>query len=194
MSIRRVISFAAVAALGIACVSADAFAARVTARGGAVGARGGAVGVRGGTIGARGAVGYRGGYRPGVGLAAGALAGGAIAASSPYGYGTYGYGPNGYSDAYDYYYYGSSPSYSSPWSGVSPGRVYPGYGAASAPANSYNNYGNAGSTYGYQGSYASTGACGSEGNDIWCHGQCWLKDPAAGHWGECPAALRAKIH
>jgi hypothetical protein len=64
MSNRRVISLAAVAALGIACVSADALAARVAARGGAVAYRGGAVGYRGGAVAYRGAVGYRGwGYR-----------------------------------------------------------------------------------------------------------------------------------
>jgi hypothetical protein len=101
MSIRRVISVAAVAALGIACVSADAFAARVAARGGAVGVRGGAVAYRGG-LGYRGGL-YGGGYyRPGLGLAAGAVVGGAIAASQPsYGYGGYGSG-----------YYGSNPDYS----------------------------------------------------------------------------------
>jgi hypothetical protein len=94
MSIRRVISVAAVAALGIACVSADAFAARVAARGGAVAVRGG-VGYRGGLYGG----GY---YRPGVGLAAGAVVGGAIAASQTgYGYGGYGSG-----------YYGGNPGYS----------------------------------------------------------------------------------
>src|SRR5579864_3042949 len=60
MSIRAVISVAAVAALGIAFVSADAFAARVAARGGSVGVRGGAVGVRSGAVGVRGAaIGYR---------------------------------------------------------------------------------------------------------------------------------------
>jgi hypothetical protein len=102
MSIRRLISVAAVAALGIACVSADAFAARVAARGGAVAVRGGAVTVRGG-------VGYRGGlygggyYRPGLGLAAGAVVGGAIAASQT------GYG---YGDGYGSGYYGDNPGYS----------------------------------------------------------------------------------
>jgi len=107
MSIRRLISLAAVAALGIACVSADAFAARVAARGGAIG-------VGGGTLAYRGGVGYRGGlygggyYRPGLGLAAGAVVGGAIAASQPsYGYGGYGYG-YGYGSGY----YGDNPGYS----------------------------------------------------------------------------------
>jgi hypothetical protein len=116
MSIRRVISLAAVAALGIACVSADAFAARLAARGGAVGARGGVVGVRGGAVAYRGGLGYRGGlygggyYRPGLGLAAGA----AIAASQPgYGYGGYDYG-GGYGSGYGYdpgYSYASSTGY-----------------------------------------------------------------------------------
>jgi hypothetical protein len=104
MSNSRVISLAAVAALGIACVSADALAARVAARGGAVAYRGGAVAYRG-------AVGYRGWgdradyYRPGMGLAAGAIAGGAIAASRPW----YGYGGAGYD--YGSSYYGYNPGY-----------------------------------------------------------------------------------
>ena len=90
MSIRRLISLAAIAALGIACVSADAFAARVAARGGAVAVRGG-VGYRGGL--------YNGGYyRPSLGLATGAIVGGAIAASQT-GYGGYGYG-DGYGSGY----------------------------------------------------------------------------------------------
>jgi hypothetical protein len=114
MSIRRVISLAAVAALGIACVSADAFAARVTARGGAVAVRGGAVGYRGGAVGYRGGL-YGGGYyRPGLGLAAGAVVGGAIAASQPgYGYGGYDSG-GGYGSGYGYntgYSYASSSGY-----------------------------------------------------------------------------------
>src|SRR3974390_3745417 len=90
MSNRRVISLAAIAALGIACVSADTVAARVGVRGGAVAYRGGALGYRGGGLAYRGAIGYRGWgyrgdyYRPGLGLAAGAIAGGAIAASRPW--------------------------------------------------------------------------------------------------------------
>ncbi len=101
MSIHRIVSLAAVAALGIACVSADAFAARVVARGGVVGVRGGALAYRGG-LGYRGGL-YDGGYyRPGLGLAAGALAAGAIAASQPgYGYGGYGSG-YGYNSGYSY--------------------------------------------------------------------------------------------
>jgi hypothetical protein len=102
MSNRRVVSLAGIVALGIACVSADALAARVAA-----GSRGAAVGVRGPATGYRGAAGYRGGYyRPGVGVAAGALVGGAVAAASPwygyngYGYGGYGYGGYGYSNSY----------------------------------------------------------------------------------------------
>jgi hypothetical protein len=116
MSIRRVISLAAVAALGIACVSADAFAARVVARGGAVGIRGGAVGVRGGAVAYRGGLGYRGGlygggyYRPGLGLAAGAVVGSAIAASQPADPGYCAYG-NGYGCGYGSGY-GSNPGYS----------------------------------------------------------------------------------
>jgi hypothetical protein len=117
MSQRQLISLAAVAVLGIVSVSAEAFAARGAARGGAVahrgavGVRGGAVGVRGGAVGYRGgavgyrggavgyrggAVGYRGGYyRPGIGVATGAVVGGAIAASQ-YGYGGYGNDYPGY--------------------------------------------------------------------------------------------------
>jgi hypothetical protein len=111
MSHRQLISLMAVAALGIVSVSADAFAARGAARGGAVANRG-AVGVRGGAVANRGAVGvgggvYRGGYRPGVGLAAGAVAGGAIAASQYGGYGGYGY---------DNSYYGSTPGYATSYS------------------------------------------------------------------------------
>ena len=122
MSNRRVISLAAIAALGIACVSADTVAARVGVRGGAVAYRGGAVGYRGGALAYRSAIGYRGWgyrgdyYRPGLGLAAGAIAGGAIAASRPW----YGYGGNGYD--YGSSYYGYNPGYSTsyvpyPWRG-----------------------------------------------------------------------------
>jgi hypothetical protein len=102
-------SLAAMAALGIACVSADALAARVAARG-AVGYHG-AAGYRGGALGYRGAW-YGGGYyRPGLGVAAGAVAGGAVAASSPwYGYGGYGYGGYGYG-GYGYGGYGYSNFY-----------------------------------------------------------------------------------
>jgi hypothetical protein len=100
MSHRQMISLAAVAALGIACVSTEAFAWR-----GAV-AHHGVVGVRGGTVGYRNGV-YGGGYyRPGVGLAAGAVVGGAIAASQ---YGGYGYGGYGYDYGSGY---GYNPGYS----------------------------------------------------------------------------------
>jgi len=119
MSYRRVISVAAVAALGIACVASDALAARVAARGGAAVrggsvARGGAIAyrgaaVRGGAIGYRGGI-YRGGYyRPGLGVAAGALVGGAIAVSRPWsGYGGYGYD---YDQGYANYGYPGYPNY-----------------------------------------------------------------------------------
>ena len=46
MSNRRVILLTAVAALAVACVSADALAAAVAVRGGAVAVRGGAVAIR----------------------------------------------------------------------------------------------------------------------------------------------------
>ena len=106
MSHCQLISLAAIAALGIVCVSTDAFAARVAARGGAVVHRG-AVGVRGGAVGYRGAY-----YRPGAGLAAGAVVGGAIAASQYGGYGSGGYGGYGYDNSY----YGSNPGYSASYS------------------------------------------------------------------------------
>jgi hypothetical protein len=135
MSNRRVISLAAVATLGVACVSADALAARVAVRGGAVAYRVGALAYRGGTLayrgGAlayRGAVGYRGWgyrgdyYRPGLGLAAGAVVGGAIAASRPwYGYGGYGYD-------YDHSYYGYNPDCSTSYYTSASGYGYSGYG------------------------------------------------------------------
>ena len=119
MSYRRVISVAAVAALGVAFVASEALAARVAARGGAA-VRGGAV-ARGGAIGYRGAavrggaIGYRGGiyrgryYRPGLGVAAGGLVGGAIAVSQPWsGYGGYGYN---YGQGYPAYGYPGYPNY-----------------------------------------------------------------------------------
>jgi hypothetical protein len=116
MSYGRVISLAAIAALGIACVSADALAARVAARG--------AAGYHGAAGHRAGALGYRGPYyRPGLGVAAGAAVGGAIAASSPwYGYGGYGYGGYGYGGyGYGGYGYGGY-GYSSPY-----GPSYAGY-------------------------------------------------------------------
>ena len=128
MSNRRVISLAAIAALGIACISADTVAARVAVRGGAVAYRGGALGYRGGALAYRGAIGYRGWgyrgdyYRPGLGLAAGAVVGGAIAASRPwYGYGGYGY--------YRYNPGSSSSNYSTTYgmSGIDYGPSYYGY-------------------------------------------------------------------
>ncbi len=102
MSIRTVISLAAVAALGIASISTEAFATRAV-RGGAVAARGGAVAARGGVAyrGARGGVAYRGGavaarggyyggryYRRGVGAAAVGAAAVGAAAAAPYYYNT----------------------------------------------------------------------------------------------------------
>jgi hypothetical protein len=90
MSYRKAISLAAVAALGIACVATEAFAARA-ARGGAVAVRGGAVGARGGVAYRGGAVAARGGYynrgyyRPGVGAAA-VVGGAAIGAAAAYPY------------------------------------------------------------------------------------------------------------
>ena len=99
MSHRRITSLVVIAAMGIACISTDAFAARA-ARGGAVAARGGAVAHRGGAVAARGGVAYRGGYyggryyRPGVGAAAVGAAAVGAAAASPYYYGTRcGYAP-----------------------------------------------------------------------------------------------------
>ena len=51
MSYRRLTSLVVITAMGIACITTDAFAAR-GARGGAVAARGGAVAHRGGAVGA----------------------------------------------------------------------------------------------------------------------------------------------
>ena len=107
-----------------------------------VAARGGAVAYRGGAVAYRGAVGYRGWgdradyYRPGMGLAAGAIAGSAIAASrSWYGYGGYDYGSG---------YYGYNPGYSaSNYSSIDYGSGYygnnPGYGydQGFAPGGAY---------------------------------------------------------
>ena len=144
MSHRQMISLAAVATLGIVCVSAEAFAARVAARGGAAAHRG-TVGVRGGAIADRGAVGvrgagyrgevYRGGYyRPGLGVAAGAVVGGAaIAASQPWYGGGYGYD-------YDTNYYGSNPGYATT-----------GYFTSSSDQGFY------GSNPGYATSYSTSG-------------------------------------
>jgi len=100
MSHRKVIFLAAAAALGITCISADAQAAPVTARGGAVMNHGTAVGARGSALAYRGGYG-RGYYRPGLGVAAGVAVGGAIAASQPYGYGAYGPGYGYASYGYD---------------------------------------------------------------------------------------------
>jgi hypothetical protein len=182
MSMRRVISLAAVAALGIACVSADAFAARVAARGGAVGVRGGAVGVRGGAIGVRGgAVAYRGGlgyrgglygggyYRPGLGLAAGAVVGGAIV--NPNGAGTEGVTTSAYC-AYGNGYgcgYGSGYGYNPGYSYAAPTQTSP--IKTTQPIASTNAY---------------AGGCTSD--PIMCNGQCWLYDNQTNyHWGDCPA-------
>jgi hypothetical protein len=121
MSHRKVISCTAIAALCLACVSADALAASVAARGGTAAYRRGAVAYRG-------AVGYRdwgyGGdyYRLDLGLATGAIVGGAIAASRPwYGYGGYGY--------YRYNPGSSSSNYSTTYgmSGIDYGPSYYGY-------------------------------------------------------------------
>jgi hypothetical protein len=157
---RRVISLAAVAALGIACVSADAFAARVAARGGAVGVRGGAVGVRGGAVAYRGGLGYRGGlygggyYRPGLGLAAGAVVGGAIV--NPNGAGTEGVTTSAYC-AYGNGYgcgYGSGYGYNPGYSYAAPTQTSP--IKTTQPIASTN--------------------------------QCWLTDNQTNyHWGDCPA-------
>jgi len=184
MSNRRVISLAAIAALGIACISADTVAARVAVRGGAVAYRGGALGYRGGALAYRGAIGYRGWgyrgdyYRPGLGLAAGAVVGGAIAASRPwYGYGGYGYdygssyygynrgystsyypsanayGYGGYSYVYSPSYYESNPGYSTSYYPSANGYGYGGYG------NDYGaSYYGYNPDYGYDQGYALGGA------------------------------------
>jgi hypothetical protein len=182
MSMRRFISLAAIAVLGIAWFSADAFAARAGARGGAVAARG-AVGVRGGAVADRGGLGYRGGpygggyYRPGLGLAAGAVVGGAIAASQPgYGYGGYGYGDDtgyGYNPGYTAAYYGSPGGYN----------TYP---------NDAYSYPLASASYASDTGYA--GGCSTFNGKIMCNGQCWLDDNATNYrWGDCQA-IHVKAH
>jgi len=216
MSYRRVIYVAAIAGLGVAWVSADALAARVAAgggaRAGAVGARGGAragaVGVRGGAVANRGAVGVRGGavagaaianrggigyggyggyYRPGLGLAAGAVVGGAIAAGG-YGYGGYG------SD-----YYGYNPGYSTGYynPGYSTGYYNPGYptnyntGSSSpdlalSPALAQPVFGNPGAPIGGGGS--GGGRPGYPDPMINSFGKCWVDtDKANYRWDDCPA-------
>jgi hypothetical protein len=83
MSLRTLISVAAAAILGVACVSTDAFAYRAVYRGGAV--RVGGV-YRGGA--------YRGAYvRRGVGVGLGAAAVGAAVAAPYYGRPLCGYYP-----------------------------------------------------------------------------------------------------
>ena len=104
--------------------------------------RGGALGYRGGALAYRGAIGYRGWgyrgdyYRPGLGLAAGAVVGGAIAASRPW----YGYG--GYSYDYGSSYYGYNRGDSTSYYPSANGYGYGGYG---------NDYG--ASYYGYNPGY-----------------------------------------
>jgi hypothetical protein len=157
MSNRRLISLAAVAALGIACISADAFAARgAGSRGGAVANRGSAVANRAGAVGYRGAAGYRGAvanrgavayrgglndrgyygggyYRPGLGLAAGAVVAGAVGAGYGYGYGPGNYGydqgypasnyTSSYDNGYGQGYYGNQAypaSYTTSGNGSAP--------------------------------------------------------------------------
>jgi hypothetical protein len=147
MSNRRVISLPAIAALGIVCVSADTVAARVAVRGGAVAYRGGALGYRGGALAYRGAVGYRGWgyrgdyYRPGLGVAAGAIVGGAIAASRPwYGYGGYGYD-------YGSSYYGYNSGYSTSYYPSANGYGYGGYSYDYSPGYYESNPGYSTSNY-----------------------------------------------
>ena len=197
MSYRRVIYVAAIAGLGVAWVSADALAARVAAgggaRAGAVGARGGAragaVGVRGGAVagaaianrGGIGYGGYGGYYRPGLGLAAGAVVGGAIAAGG-YGYGGYG------SD-----YYGYNPGYSTGYynPGYSTGYYNPGYPTnyntgSSSPALAQTVYGNPGAPIG--GGGAGGGNPGYPDPMINSFGKCWVDtDKANYRWDDCPA-------
>ena len=186
-SYRRAIYVAAIAALGIACVSVDALAA---GRGGAAGHRSGAAANRSGAVANRaGAVADRGGavadrrgqigegyYRPGVGLAAGAVVGGAIAASQPW-YGGYGY---------DTGYYGYNPDYSTGYynPGYTAAPYTPAYPAASTtPAGSY--------AYGAYDN--SAGNCTSSGSKIMCNNQCWLNTDGTNYrWADCPAHYLGK--
>jgi hypothetical protein len=136
------------------CVSADALAARVAVRGSAVAYRGGALAYRG-AVGYRG-WGYRGDYyRPGLGLATGAIVGGAIAASRPW------YGNGGYSYDYSPSYYESNPGYST--SNYTSGTDYgPGY-------------------YGYNPGYSTSNSSASGGQDAaYCAQRFRSYDPGSG--------------
>jgi BA14K-like protein len=149
---RRITSLAAAAALGVGCVAADALAAE---RHGAArdrtevnGAGAHRAEVNGGNY-----------YRPGAGIAAGALVGGAIAASRPWnGYGGYGY-DSGYYNGYGPSYggYGYDPGYQGyqGYQGYDVG--YTGYSAAGGQdaaycAQRFRSYDPASGTYlGYDG-------------------------------------------
>jgi BA14K-like protein len=170
-TMRRITSLAAIAALGIACVAADALAAERTGAARQRAEVNGAGLYRGEVNGAglrRGEVNGGDYYRPGAGIAAGALVGGAVAASRPwnayggYGYGGYGYGGYGYG-GYDPGYTGYGPSYGG--YGYDPGYQgyqgydvgYAGYSASGAQdaaycAQRFRSYDPASGTYlGYDG-------------------------------------------
>jgi hypothetical protein len=176
MSIRAVISLAGVAVLGIALVSADAFAAQATARGGTAGVRGAY---------ARPNSYNKYGYVPGSGF-------------NPYTHDTAGYNPG--------YRYGSDPSSGAGFAAgaVVGGAIAAGTGYTYAPAGSYNNYGYTAGTgfnpythdtsgynpgYAYSSGYNYPGDCTSD--PISCNGQCWLNDNGTHYrWGACPVAKK----
>ena len=145
--------------------------------------------VAGAAIADRGGIGYGGYggyYRPGVGLAAGAVVGGAIAAGG-YGYGGYG----GYG-GYDSGYYGYNPGYSTGYYNPDYSTNYnpsystnynPGY---SSPALAQTVYGNPGAPIG--GGGAGGGNPGYPDPMINSFGKCWINHNQANYeWGDCPA-------
>jgi BA14K-like protein len=168
-TMRRITSLAAIAALGIACVAADALAAERTGAARQRAEVNGAGLYRGEVNGAglrRGEVNGGDYYRPGAGIAAGALVGGAVAASRPWNaYGGYGYGGYGYG-GYGYGGYG--------YGGYDPG--YTGYGP------SYGGYGYDPGYQGYQGydvGYAGYSASGAQ-DAAYCAQRFRSYDPASG--------------
>jgi hypothetical protein len=133
--------------------------------------------------------GYGGYYRPGVGLAAGAVVGGSIAASQPWygGYdaGYYGYGP-------DYSTGSSSPAYSTGGyynPGYSTNYTYGGYAGNApvlGPASAQYLPNPAGAPAGGGGSGGGVGT-GYPNPLINYSGQCWINGDAANYrWGDCP--------
>jgi hypothetical protein len=153
-------------------------------------------------LGYRGGLGYGGYYRPGVGLAAGALAGGAIAAGYG-GYGDYGdyggygsYGGYGGYGGYDSGYYGYNSGYPAayaPVTGLAARRAVATGGAFNPYTHDYAGV-NAGYAYGYDPTTTYGPCAGTTDKQIMCSGQCWLNSNGTNYrWGDCPA-IHAKAH